>query len=377
MKIITLLSIKMHLGLEINKEWLSIRLLRCNSLSNLMEILKKIMGSYDFVITSEYPNYILFSKEGSKIAAAHFEAKDEIDISDLLAIKSEMPQDLDKIILATTQDVDEELEDFAAQENILLWGKRRLEEEIGRAVLGDKEGEFPGMGLLDEIPKERESVPQEEITVELPEIPSETEPVKMRIEPKGVEETGEMIMKPNITMSEVSEISKKIVQGFRFDLELIPYYVFDYSCELLVEGKTTPQVNSGILAVNGLTNNAENWDFEFETVEDMETSHTKLEPKFDEDRAFETARESAIALNTREIQTVDDRGAVTIYEKKKVRPKEGAIDIVKRGLIYLPVWCVEGSNGVMIINATTGKVIKEDIYREGDDIYSRSRGFSF
>ncbi|UCG69049.1 MAG: hypothetical protein JSV09_14890, partial [Thermoplasmata archaeon] len=231
---------------------------------NLMEILKKILSSYDFIITSEYPNYILFSKEGSKIAAASLEAIDGINISDLMAIKAEMPQDLDKIILATTQDVDPDMEEWAARENILLWGKRRLEEEIGRAVLGDTEGEFPGMGLLDEIPKERESAPQEEITVDVPEIPSDTEPVKLRIEPKGREEIGEVIMKPNITMSEVSEISKKIVQGFRFDLELIPYYVFDYSCELLVEGKTTPQINSGILAVNGLTNNAENWDFEFD-----------------------------------------------------------------------------------------------------------------
>ena len=60
-------------------------------------------------------------------------------------------------------------------------------------------------------------------------------------------------------------------------------------------------------------------------------------------------------------------------------PKEDAIEINRRGLIYLPVWCVEGSNGVMIINATTGKVVKEDTYREGNDVYSRSRssGFSF
>ncbi len=220
---------------------------------------------------------------------------------------------------------------------------------------------------------------REEIPGEGTQIPLEAEPIKVRIEPKEAEEVKEVIMKPNVTMSEVGEISKKIVQGFRFDLELIPYYVFDYTCELVVEGKTTPQINQGTLAVNGLTNNVETWDFDFETVMDVETTHTKLEPRFDEDKAFDTAKESAITMNTREIQTVDDRGAVTIYEKKKVRPKEGAIDISKRGLIYLPVWCVEGSNGVMIINATTGKVIKEDIYRESDDIYSRSssRGFSF
>jgi hypothetical protein len=114
----------------------------------------------------------------------------------------------------------------------------------------------------------------------------------------------------------------------------------------------------------------ETWNFDFETVMDMETTHTKLEPKFDENKAFDTARERAIALNTREIQTVDDRGAVTIYEKRKVRPKEGAIDIKKRGLIYLPVWCVEGSNGVMIIDATSGKVIKEDLFRDSSDAYS-------
>lgn len=346
---------------------------------NLIEILKKIFRSYDFIITREYPEYIVASKEGSDIAAALLPTKDKIAISDILALKEEMPPNLDKIIFVTTSEIGGELEDMAREENVLLWGKRRLEEEIGRAVLSDMKGEFPSEGLLDEIAQEIEGITGDEISVEGAQLPSEAEPINVRIEEKQAEEVKEVIMKPQITMSDVSEISKKIVQGFRFDLELIPYYVFDYSCELVVEGKPTPQINQGTLAINGLTNNAESWDFDFETVADMEATHTKLEPRFDEEKAFETAKESAIALNTREIQTVDDRGAVTIYEKKKVRPKEGAIDIRRRGLIYLPVWCVEGSNGVMIINATTGKIIKEDIYRESNDIYSSSssRGFSF
>jgi len=342
-----------------------------------MEILKKILRSYEFRITEEYPNYLLATKEGSNIACALLPSKEAITRFDIQAIKDGLPPNLDKIIFATTYEVNSDLEDFASKENILIWGKKKLEEEIGRVVLSDMGGEFPSGGLLDEIEEELEDIAVED---KLEESKMELEePVQLRIEPKEIEEAKEVIMKPQITMSEVSEISKKIVQGFRFDLELIPYFVFDYSCEIVVEGKSKPQINHGTLAVNGLTNNAENWEFAFETVSELETTHTKLEPKFDEMRAFETAREKAIAINTREIQTVDDRGAVTIYEKKKVRPKEGAIDIIKRGLIYLPVWCVEGSNGVMIINATTGKVIKEDIYREGDDIYSRSSssGFSF
>lgn len=347
---------------------------------NILEILKKILKSYDFHIVEEHTQYILASKEGSSVAAAVIDVKDEITISDVQAKKMELPQDLDKVIIATTLDVDSQLEEFANAESILLWDKKKLEEEIGRAVLADSKVDF----LTDltenqdiDIVNKSKDVPQEEIVPQVELAPIEIAPIEVKIEAMPREDIGEAIMKPQITMGDVSEISKKIVQGFRFDLELIPYYLYDYSCELVVEGQQLPQISSGTLAVNGLTNSAESWDFKFETVSDMETTHTKLEPRFDEKRAYDTARESAIALNTKEIQTVDDRGAVTIYEKKKVRPKEGAIDIVKRGLVYLPVWCVEGSNGVMIINATTGKIIKEDIYRESDDVYPRSSSSSF
>jgi hypothetical protein len=347
-------------------------------LSNIIEILKKIIISYDFNITEEFPNYLLADKEGSKIACVLLPPIEEISLPDILSQKQVLPPDIDKIIMATTLEVSPEIEKAASDEDILLWDKKKLEEEIGRVVLNSAQGSIPKEELIDSFLNESEIPIKKEEPTEI-KMPPTMDQIDVRIESKNIERDGEVIIKPQVTIQDVSEISKRIVQGFRFDLELVPYYVFDFSCELIIEGKTSPQISSGILAVNGLTNHAENWEFDFQVVSEIETSHTKLEPKFDANRAFETARESAIALNTREIQTVDDRGAVTIYEKKKVRPKEGAIDLKKRGLIYLPVWCIEGSNGVMIINATTGKVIKEDIYRDSDDMYPRSesRGFSF
>ncbi len=345
-------------------------------LPDVILILKKILKSYDFDIEEEHNDYLIAIKDGTRIGAAVLEATDEITFSDVQVKRRELPQDLDKIILATTSDVESQIEDLAGAENVILWDKKKLEEEIGRAVLGDSKVDFLAEESVEEI-RQTKRPSSDELKKPSEPIPLEISPLDVKIEPRKHEDVAEAIMKPQITMGEVSEISKKIVQGFRFDLELIPYYLYNYTCELVVEGQKAPHVSSGTLAVNGLTNSAEKWDFEFDTVSDMETTHTKLEPRFDEDRAYVTARESAIALNTKEIQTVDDRGAVTIYEKKKVRPKEGAIDIVKRGLIYLPVWCIEGSNGVMIINATTGKIIKEDIYRESNDIYSRSSSSSF
>lgn len=343
----------------------------------LMEIIKKILLSYDFGIIAEKTNYILAEKDGSTVGAGMIATESSPMIPDLLDVINEMPQNLDKLILATTHELTEDIEEFASKENILLWDRKKLEEEIGRAVLSGFAGESKARELLESIRSEPAGV--DVSAPDMPDISLEVEPVPIGTSPVSEEDSSELIMKPRMTINEVSEISKKIVQGFRFDLELIPYYVFEYSCELLVEGQNTPQISSGIIAVNGLTNSAESWNFPFETVVELETTHTKLEPKVDESKAFITAKETSIALNTREIQTVDDRGAVTIYEKKKVSPKEGAIEINRRGLIYLPVWCVEGSNGVMIINATTGKVVKEDIYREGNNVYSHSRssGFSF
>ena len=109
-------------------------------MQNLMEIVKKIFISYDFKITEEQPHYLLASKEDSIIGAAILQTKNMPLISDILKLKREIPPNLDKLIFVTTSEINQELEDFAREENILLWDRRKLEEEIGRAVLSDVEG---------------------------------------------------------------------------------------------------------------------------------------------------------------------------------------------------------------------------------------------
>jgi hypothetical protein len=327
-------------------------------LSSLVDLILNILEFYEFKIIEVQPKYILGEKEESSVAVIGLNTKTSPSIDELMGIMKELPQVPDKYILATLHDVTPQIKEYADHENIEIWDRENLEEEAGRAMLGNiektqEEEDIPDVMTVDEAV---------DVTVTENETKSPTDEEKTRPLPPPPEDLGETIITPTISMTEVSEISKKIVQGFRFDLELIPYYLFDYSCEIIVEGLDETAQSLGTVAVNGLTNNVEQWDFEIETVNNIEGSHTKLEPRIDIKKALQSARESAIAWNTKEIQTQDDRGSVTIYEKKKMRPNEDAIVIKKRGLVYLPVWCVEGSNGVMIINATSGKVIKEDLY---------------
>jgi hypothetical protein len=36
--------------------------------------------------------------------------------------------------------------------------------------------------------------------------------------------------------------------------------------------------------------------------------------------------------------------------------------IEPKGLIYLPVWCIEGKGGAMIVNSSSGKIVSEHLH---------------
>lgn len=182
--------------------------------------------------------------------------------------------------------------------------------------------------------------------------------------PQDLEDEGEVkevIVRPVLTRDDIREIGKKTVRGFNYMLQLVPHFVYEFESVLHVPGEED-RVVDGCIAVNALTSQWETWGMDFETVETIDTTHEVLEPKIGEESASEIARGAARKLGTKEIESVHEADHATVVEKRVETPKEEDVSTRNAGLIYLPVWCVEGTLGAIIVNANTGKIVREDYY---------------
>jgi hypothetical protein len=170
----------------------------------------------------------------------------------------------------------------------------------------------------------------------------------------------EAMVRPTLEKEDVVEIGNKTVDGFNYILDLVPYFVFEYTSTVEEDGEV--HESKGTIGVNALTRSSETWDHDMETMDGIEYFDRKREPKTDEIEAFQLAQKKAIELGTVVKESVKERDDATIEEKKSLKPKKEDVQLEGLGLVYLPIWCVEGSKGSIIINASTGKILKEDRY---------------
>ncbi len=172
----------------------------------------------------------------------------------------------------------------------------------------------------------------------------------------------EKIIKVNVTEEEAMKIAKLYGGGFNAELKLVPYFLFEFSLKLSIEGSPENKAVSGIIAINALTGAYEIWRTGFETASTIALPHIKFEPKISLELSKETARKSLIKEYTKEEEVTINDENVTIIEKRKTKPLESSIKVNHLGLHYLPVWDVTGRGGSVYINASTGDASKEDIY---------------
>jgi hypothetical protein len=175
-----------------------------------------------------------------------------------------------------------------------------------------------------------------------------------------VDEMPEAMVRPTLEKEDVVEIGNRTVDGFNYILDLVPYFVFEYTS--LVEEDGEVHESNGTIGVNALTESPEIWDHDMERMDGIEYFDRKREPKTEEAEAFQIAQKKAIELGTVVKKSVKERDDATIEQKKSVKPKKEDVQLEGLGLVYLPIWCVEGSKGSIIINASTGKILKEDLY---------------
>jgi len=231
------------------------------------------------------------------------------------------------------------VEQEAQKLGLVVWRKSDLEKELGNAIVSQiSQSSF---GVLLET--RQEAGDGNQILIE--NLGTEGKPI---------------IFKSNLTRDDVREISKNTIQGFKFDLELVPHYLFQYSCSY--EGKDGQNVRKqGTVSVNALTGRYSEWTHQ--PVLETSIEHiNQMEPKIDQENAAKIAVHAIITLNTEFKEIVVERDHATIIEKATFRPDPDSIVLENQIIIMVPVWCAEGKHGVMILDGITGKVISEDYY---------------
>jgi hypothetical protein len=306
----------------------------------LMHIVSEILQSRDFQV-SEREGFLYGKKGDNEVVFCLLGPKDGA----LLDIFTSKFKDFNGKKVIATLEVLPSAVSGTLDHGIMVWDREALEHEIGRTrierIMGEKDH-----GLVDELVAD--------------DYPKMVSPEQLdKLQDTAV---GERIIRPVINIGDVKEISRQTVAGFRHRLELVPHYVYHYTCPLYMEGVRV-SVETGLLSVNGLTQRVESWGEKNEIVYALDVNHKRLEPSVDTKEAENLAKRELVRVHSYEKEHIHEENHVTVMEKKKVSPREEEIVLEDRGIYYIPIWCVEGVHGVMIINAGTGKIVSEDYYK--------------
>lgn len=297
----------------------------------------------------EYKGYTpVKSEEGKIIVESEMEEKDALR-DDLEIDELRFEEDEEKLTMVVVSPV--------VHEDDLL----RLEEADGHRILVSPE-EVP--------PETRDSIPDDveiwdrgeliprfgEMVVEKSLLKGEDEGIEGIKGPKeevdfDIEhEGGERILSPIIDFEDVSEVGEKIANGFKYTLELVPHYLYTY------EVKKGEGSESGKLYLNAISGKPNFWERPFESIDKIKRSHVKMEPNISEGESTEKALDAVKDnYSEKKVKKWEEDGT-TIVEKEREEPQEEDIELEKKGMIYVPMWAIEGTEKILVINAARGKI---------------------
>lgn len=311
------------------------------NLSSLSSVIIEILKSREFEVTEKGDR--IFGKKGtSEVVFLLLEGTD--DETKIRAFLNEFKNFKGKRVIVSLQPISESSAALLDQ-SVTYWDREAVAREIGRTRIEKLLGEHDH-GLIDEL------IADDYPKIVAPEVLEEMQGTEL----------GEKIVKPVIDLTDVKEISRQTVGGFRYRLELVPYFVYQYSCDLYID-KIKVGSERGHLSVNALTGKVEPWNENVDVVLTLEHAFKRLEPMLETEEAKKLVKREVVRIHTHEQEIIRDTGQVTIVEKKTVSPNPDEVAVKELGVFYIPIWCVEGIHGVMILNAGNGKIISEDYYK--------------
>jgi len=302
-------------------------------------------------------------------------------------------------VFITNHHLSEDVVDFSRDNDVILLGRNDLEHELGKAHLGSlemfshprihlDEREVNGSGeeqlvrrTLDDI---QQSVAGETVD-ERPELilvlkqyqekntPLNEEPEhaidtlwasedtgqngSQSLTEEPAQQTSGMILIPKLQLTDLPELCTAITPLTNTQTELIPYFLFTYSCTIIEEGSGVKKARTGLMAVNGITMGVEEWEPGFSTVSELPMDYIRLDPRTDGKVAKDLALNVVVQVNTRVMNVKVEENGSTVHVKRKSYPDTSSIELSPEGVYFFPHWHVRSDTGSMFVDAVNGEVI--------------------
>ncbi|MGB6500206.1 MAG: hypothetical protein WBG19_02225 [Thermoplasmata archaeon] len=164
-------------------------------------------------------------------------------------------------------------------------------------------------------------------------------------------------IRPRIGRTEAQSLSG--VDGPRYTLRLVPYFVAPYRVRSpSAHGEAGPVLRR-LIAVNATTRRAEVWEeADREIVEEISEPHQRLAPQLTEGLARPIAVDAIRRHHAIRVDHTEQHGGALVIETRRVSPSPDDVRLGPFALLYVPHWYAEGMEGRVVLDAVTGHRIE-------------------
>lgn len=178
------------------------------------------------------------------------------------------------------------------------------------------------------------------------------------------------VLKLQVSRRVAHNLVKDKLRRVREDrLRLIPFEVFSYEADVLVDGRLDAETKRGRVGVDAWMKRAQVWDHGTETAP-LDAGGAEVEPlkvRLDREEARRIVLSHLEELVGREITEEQEGDDWSVVVKRRVRLAEEDVRIRYDGTYWLPVWRLSGAEGAVEIDAAGGQVLEEEILVEQTD----------
>jgi len=305
------------------------------------------MKEYGYRLENYEPSkYLFFTRDSDLMIVGIFDEK--VNGEKVLEFKRDLEQYKGSKHIISLEGYTDDAINIAKSLNIYLITRDELERDIGEYIL---------TLLIKDQQKLKEILEMDvEVEEELEKIETDSETIPIFLEEKGLTKR---IISPAVWREQAIEIAKKDVQGFQTELILVPYYIYEYKLDLIIEGVPVPKRVFGRLGFNAQTGEIRYITTGLNIVQDLDIEYTVQNERISKKEAENIVKNELYGKYTKEEEIITDKENVTIIEKRKTRPKDGTINVSMLGVYYWPYWVVSGNRGKVIIDGVDKNVVQK------------------